>query len=286
MNIGFIGAGKVGISFGMYLNANGIHVSGYFSENLEDTKLASVKTQSKIYIDLKDLICDSDIIFITTSDDSIELVKDNIIKEASDNLKHKIIAHMSGSYSSDILKELIVYDCYTYSVHPLQSFAEIDSSVDKLSGTMFTIEGSEEKILVLEQLLKKLENKYFKIDTQNKELYHVGACVVSNYLVTLIDLGLSFFKEIGINESDGMDALSPLIDGTLENIKRLGTKNALTGPIARGDVETIESHMRSIKTNTPDKLMFYKLMALKTLDISSNTPENVEKIKNIIKKVI
>ena len=282
MNVGFIGAGKVGISFGMYLNSNGINISGYISEHLEDTQIATAKTQSKIYLSLKDLIYDSDIIFITTNDDSIELVKDEIIKEASDNLKYKIISHMSGSLSSDALSDLRIYDCYTYSVHPLQSFADVDTSVSKLSNTVFTMEGSNEKISILENLLSILGNKYFKIDTNNKELYHVGACVVSNYLVTLIDLGLSFFKEIGIDESNAIDALNPLIDGTIENIKCFGTKNSLTGPIARGDTKTIESHLKSIEANAPDKLMFYKMMALETLNISSNTPKDVEKMKSII----
>ena len=282
MNIGFIGAGKVGISFGVYLYRNDIDISGYFSRDLEDTKIAVSKTKSKAYYSLKNLICDSDIIFMTTNDDSIELVKDQIIKEASDSLSGKIIAHMSGSYSSDILEELKSLGCYTYSVHPLQSFADIDSSIDKLSDTVFTIEGCEEKISIIENILEILKNKHFKIDTDNKELYHIGACIVSNYLVTLIDLGLSFFKEIGINESDGISALSPLIDGTIENIKHLGIKDSLTGPIARGDSNTIKSHLESIQTNTPDKLIFYKLMALKTLDISSNTSENVEMLKNII----
>ena len=284
MNIGFIGAGKVGISFGTYLYKNDINVSGYFSKDMRDTHIAINKTKSKPYYNLSDLVYDSDIIFISTNDDSIEIIRDEIISLRSDNIKGKVIAHMSGSYSSDILKELQTFGCYIYSVHPLQSFANIDSSIKKLSDTVFTIEGSSEKINIIEDLLNSLKNKYFRIDTNNKELYHIGACVVSNYLVTLMDLGLSFFKQIGIDESDAISALSPLIDGTIDNIKNLGIKESLTGPIARGDNKTIESHLKSIQINSPDKLMFYKLMALETLEISSNTSENKKVIKDTINK--
>lgn len=284
MNIGFIGAGKVGISFGTYLYKNDINISGYFSKDIRDTKVAISKTQSKLYCNLSDLVYDSDIIFITTNDDSISYVRDEIIKLNRDNLKGKVIAHMSGSYSSDILKELQAFGCYTYSVHPLQSFADIDSSIEKLSNTVFTIEGSKDKINIIENLLDTLKSKYFKIDTNKKELYHIGACVVSNYLVTLMNLGLSFFKEIGIDESEAMSALSPLIDGTIDNIRNLGVKESLTGPIARGDSKTIESHLKSIQTNTPDKLKFYKLMALETLNISSNTSENIKTLEDTINK--
>lgn len=285
MNISFIGAGKVGTSFGIYLKQKGINITGYFSENFKDAQLASDKTKSIAYESLKDLVKDSQVIFITTNDDSIKNIKDKLIDESKNDLNQKIISHVSGSYSSNILSDLKKYNAYVYSTHPLQSFADIDSSVEKLYNTVFTIEGCGENISVLENLLDKTNNKYFKIDTNYKELYHVGACVVSNYLVTLIDLGLSFLEQVGIDKKDGIEAISPLIDGTIENIKTFGTKKALTGPISRGDVKTIKSHLESINTNTPDKLLFYKTMALMTLDISLNSPSqtNIEEIKNILK---
>lgn len=283
MNISFIGAGKVGISFGIYLKQNDINVLGYISKDLEDATKASVKTNSQVFNDLKSLVCDSDIIFITTNDDSINLVKDKLIEEVNNNLKNKLVIHMSGSYSSDILKTLKKYGCFVYSMHPLQAFSNIDTSVEKLSTTVFTIEGQEEKIYILEKILNKTKNKFFKIDTDKKELYHIGACVVSNYLVTLIDVGLDFFNQIGISEADALNAIMPLIDGTIDNIKHFGTGDALTGPIARGDMSTIESHLKSIEENSPDKLLFYKIMALETLGLSSISDLKAKKLENILK---
>lgn len=283
MNISFIGAGKVGTSFGIYLKQKNINVLGYTSKNIEDSKTASIRTKSKIYSNLKNLVYDSDIIFITTNDDSIGLVKDKLIEEANGYLKNKLVVHMSGSYSSDILKTLKTYGCFIYSMHPLQSFSDIDTSVEKLNTTVFTIEGQEEKIDILEEILNKTENKYFKIDTDKKELYHIGACVVSNYLVTLINLGLDFFNHIGISETNALDAIIPLIDGTINSIKNFGTKDALTGPIARGDISTIETHLSSIKENAPDKLLFYKLMALETLSLSSLSDLKTKELVDILK---
>lgn len=282
MNISFIGAGKVGTSFGLYLKKKGIKIIGYQSKNLEDAKSSSLRTDALAYEDLNTLVSDSDIIFITTNDDNIKTVKDNLIKEVNIQLRDKIIVHMSGSYSSKIIKELSQYGCYVYSMHPLQSFSDIDTSVTKLQETVFTIEGQEEKIHIIKNLLDKTGNKYFEIDTNNKELYHVSACIVSNYLVTLIDLGLDFLKQIGINEDDGLDALMPLIDGTIDNIKRFGTKDALTGPIARGDINTIESHLNSIEANAPNNLSLYKLMGLKTLDLSSNSPSKIIEMERLL----
>ena len=282
MNISFIGAGKVGTSFGIYLKEKGINIVGYFSESLKDAKDSSQRTNAQSYESIDALVCDSDIIFITTNDDNIGIIKDKLIKEVNANLRNKLIVHMSGSHSSDILIELKQYGSYIYSMHPLQSFSNINTSVEKLQTTVFTIEGSDEKIHMLEDLLNKINNKYFQIDTNNKELYHVSACVVSNFLVTLIDLGLDFFKQIGIDEEDGLDAIMPLIKGTIDNIEHFGTKDSLTGPIARGDINTLKSHLSSIRINSPENLLFYKLMALKTLDISSNPPLKIKEMTDIL----
>ncbi|CAH2214572.1 Rossmann-like and DUF2520 domain-containing protein [Tepidibacter aestuarii] len=285
MKICFIGAGKVGTAFGLYLSRKGFDVIGYYSKNFESAKKASYLTKSTPYESLSDMIKISDIIFITTNDDSIEsavnkLSQENILKEG------QIIVHMSGSHSSSILNSIEKFGCYIYSMHPLQSFANVEKSVEKLENTVFTIEGSIEKIDVLESILEKTENKYFKIDSNSKNIYHAGACVISNYLVTLMDFGLSFFDSIGIDEKDAFEAVYPLIEGTIENIKNLGCKNALTGPLARGDINTIENHLNSIKVNIPQKLSFYETMALMTLDLSSKVPsrnkEKIEILKNIL----
>ncbi|SHH02671.1 Rossmann-like and DUF2520 domain-containing protein [Tepidibacter thalassicus] len=285
MKICFIGAGKVGTSFGLYLSQKGFNVVGYLSRSFESAKKAAHLTNSMAYKNLSSLIGKSDIIFITTNDDSIENVV-NQLSQARVLNKGQIVVHMSGSYSSSILSDLEKFGCYVYSMHPLQSFANVENSIKKLENTVFTIEGSIEKMSVLESVLKKTGNEYFKIDSNLKTIYHAGACVISNYLVTLMDFGLSFFSSIGIDENDAFKAVYPLIEGTIENVKNLGCKNALTGPISRGDINTIENHLNSIKVNIPNKLSFYKIMALMTLDLSSKIPsQNKEKIE-MLRKIL
>ncbi|WP_159428979.1 Rossmann-like and DUF2520 domain-containing protein [Tepidibacter formicigenes] len=288
MKICFIGAGKVGTSFGLYLSRKGFDVIGYYSKSFESAKKAAYLTNSIAYKRLSPMIKLSDIIFITTNDDAIKSVVNQLSQENILN-KGQILVHMSGSHSSSILNSVMNFGCYIYSMHPLQSFADIENSVKKLESTVFTIEGNIEKINVLEWILKKSGNKYFKIDSNFKSIYHAGACVISNYLVTLMDFGFSFFNSIGIDEKSAFEAVYPLIEGTIENIKTLGCKNALTGPISRGDSNTIENHLDSIKVNIPDKLSFYKAMALMTLDLSSKVPsrdkEKIETLKNILQGV-
>lgn len=273
----------MGTAIGLYLSRKGLEVLGYYSKTLESSQLASKLTGARAYEDLSVMVGACDVIFITTNDDSIKdisnkLSEEELVKEG------QIVIHMSGSHSSGILENLKKSGCATYSLHPLQSFASVESSVEKLEDTVFTLEGCQRDMHKVESILEKTQNRYFKIDADSKTLYHAGACVISNYLVTLMDFGLSFFDYIGIKEKDAFAALKPLVEGTIGNIGGLGCKKALTGPIARGDIETLKRHVGEIEEKLPGKLELYRKMALMTLDLSSGLPSdlNVKEMKCIL----
>ncbi|PAB61120.1 Rossmann-like and DUF2520 domain-containing protein [Anaeromicrobium sediminis] len=288
VKIGFIGAGKVGTAFGMYLKSKGFNIFGYYSKTLESAEKAASLTNSKVSTELNELIKNIDIIFITTTDDKIQQVCNGLVEK---NLlsKGQIIVHMSGAHSSRILEKAKLKACFVYSLHPLQSFAQVEKAVEDLNETVFSIEGDEEKIEIIESILKGTGNKYFKLNSEQKSLYHATACVVSNYLVTLMDYGLSIFESIGIDKMEGYGALFPLIEGTINNIHNLGTEKALTGPIARGDIETIKSHISSFKKINKDSLEIYKLMGLKTVDLAQKGKlkdnQKIKDLKKILKEV-
>lgn len=286
MNFGFIGAGKVGTAFGKYLSDKGFKVEGYYSRSEKSAKNAADFTNSKVYHSMGALIKRSDIIFITTNDDEISKVCKELVQE--DLLcSGQILVHMSGGASSKILESAKTKGCYIYSLHPLQAFADIEKAVNDLENTIFSIEGDEEKIDVLEKILNITENKYFNITAEQKSIYHAAACILSNYLVTLVDYGLSFFEAIGIDGEEGYKAVYPLIEGTIKNIHSLGTKKALTGPIARGDIETIENHVKSIGALDEEKLDFYKLMGEKTLKLAEedklSSCDKIQELKKILR---
>jgi len=281
LKIGFIGAGNVGKAFGKYLKINGLNVIGYYSRTYNSSVDAAKLTKTKSFFTIEEISRESDLVFITTSDDEIKNVLNKLIKTNSIR-NGQILVHMSGATSSKILESSKAIGCFIYSLHPLQSFANVDKAVNDLKNTYFTLEGDEEKISVIESIIERTNNKYFLLNSDQKSLYHITACVVSNYLVTLIDYGLDIFKEIGIDEKEGYKALYPLIDGTIKNIGELGTKKALTGPIARGDTNTIKNHISSLmKLN--DKIDLYSLIGLKTLEIAKQNNLSEERYKELSK---
>lgn len=262
MVIGFIGSGKVGFSLGKYFSLKGITLSGYYSKCYRDAIEASKFTSSKAYENINDLVKDSSVIFITTPDDSINEVWQKI---SNINLTNKIICHTSGSLTSSIFLNINNSDALAYSIHPIFAFSDKYNSYKDLQNAYFSIEGPESHIHLLKDFIDSLGNKSFVIDKNNKALYHLASVTVSNLVLSLINTGCSYLSKCGLSENDALEALLPLIQNNINNIKESGLISALTGPIERNDLDTIRHHMCAIPTCDAQ---LYKNLSLKLLPLS------------------
>lgn len=243
IRIGFIGAGKVGFSLGKYFAEKGLEVSGYYSKSPDSSKEASVFTGTRHFLNIGDLINHSDILFITTPDDEIY----NIwlrIKEF--NIRGKAICHTSGSLSSNIFSHIEKSDAYAYSIHPIFPISHKYESYKSLKEAWFTIEGHEKYMKDLIGIFKSLGNNILPIKTQDKALYHLASVTVSNIFCGLISRASGYLKEYGFEEKEAIEALYPLIIYNINNIRSLGLTEALTGPVERGDLNTIKNHANSM----------------------------------------
>ncbi|WP_435789698.1 Rossmann-like and DUF2520 domain-containing protein [Clostridium sp.] len=278
MVIGFIGSGKVGFSLGKYFSMKGISLSGYYSNLYKDAIEASQFTNSKAYKNINDLARDSTIIFITTPDDSIIKVWQKL---STFNLTNKIICHTSGSLTSSIFSNINNSDALAYSIHPIFAFSDKYNSYKTLQNASFSIEGPENHMHEIEVFLKSLGNKTFIINSDNKALYHLASVTVSNLVLSLINTGCSYLSKCGLSENDALEALLPLIQNNIDNVKNNGFINALTGPVERNDVGTVKMHMDALPKEDVD---LYKNLSLKLLSLSEKKHKNddYEKLKEYI----
>ncbi|MFK4784741.1 Rossmann-like and DUF2520 domain-containing protein [Fusobacterium sp. MFO224] len=268
MNIGFIGAGKVGFSLGKYFSMKNKKVEGYYSRNYESSVEAAKFTNSKAYRNLEELVIKNDIIFITTPDDTIKDIWEDIKKF---QIEGKIICHTSGSLSSDIFSDIDSLGAFQYSIHPMFPFSDKYETYKKLNNIHFTIEGHDKHLSHMKQFLESLGNKTLSIGNDKKSLYHLGNVTVSNLVIALIESGCNYLEECGINKSVALEAMYPLIKSNIENIGERGITSSLTGPIERGDIETIKKHMEAIPC---ENKKLYKNLSLKLLGIAKNKNKN------------
>ena len=267
MRIGFYGAGRVGTVLGRYFVAKGMNVSGYYNRTPQKAAYAANATRSVQFLTVNELLQNSDIIFITVSDDSIHSVVN-----ALGNLPDKIICHTSGAKGS-------VFGIDTYasaSLHPPLAFTSADMDIAVLDDISFVLEGSGRGFDKFRTFLSDHSIKFLQINSADKPAYHAAACMVSNYMATLLHCGQSILQEIGLDES----VFDALIVNNLSNILKTSPSQALTGPIMRGDVSTVKLHLEHLPKKA---LPLYKALGRETTELARLSPEKKEELLNLLK---
>lgn len=264
-----IGAGRVGSALAFLAHEKGYKITGLTCKCLEGAKVAAafLNRSSAAKKTLGFWLKKADLILITTPDDVIGQVCTQISNEKYIR-PGSIVAHCSGAHPSSILKPASDMGCPIGSVHPLQSCATKELAIKVLPGSYFGIEGSEKAKMVLKELVLAIGGKILEIATDDKPLYHASAAVASNFLVSLINFALSLYEGIGIDREKGLQALTPLFEGTIRNIRTVGIPEALTGPIMRGDLGTVETHLEAIRNRMPSYLLLYCALGLETTGVA------------------
>ena len=246
MNIGIIGAGKVGVSVGRYLKDNNIHISGFFDINSDNAAFAAQFTQTDCFSDLEKLVKVSDTLFITTPDNVIGSVWD-CIRNKNMSVENKIVCHFSGALSSDVFTDSQSTGANVCSIHPMLAFSDKLTSYRIPANTFFAVEGDETAVTAVKSLFETLSNTVCRIDKSKKSLYHTAASVLSNELVALLDMGYSLLEECGFSRDDAVKATQNLVFENVKSVLENGCVNALTGPVERNDLQTVKKHVNSLK---------------------------------------
>ena len=268
MKIGIIGAGRVGCSIGRYMKEKGARLAGYYDVDSGVAKEAAEFTQTDVFGAIQELLDSSDIIFITTPDTYIISVWEQI-KTLS--LKNQIICHCSGALSSDSFSkdEHMTVSCC--SIHPMLPFSNRFSSYEQLNNAFFTVEGDKKASDVLCELFRSFGNEVCIIDKSKKAKYHAAASILSNQVIAVLDMGYSLLTECGFTREEALRATSQLVTKNIENVIANDCSAALTGPIERGDAQTIKKHLDCLSR---DDAKLYKMLAERLVRIAKNKNAN------------
>lgn len=246
MNIGIIGAGKVGVSVGRYLKDNNIQIAGFYDIDCDNAAFAAQFTNTDCFSDLEKLVIMSDTLFITTPDNVIGSVWDCIIKNNM-SVQNKIVCHFSGALSSDVFTDSQSTGASVCSIHPMLAFSDKLTSYRIPANTFFAVEGDETAVSSMKSLFETLGNTVCRIDKSKKSLYHTAASMLSNELVALLDMGYSLLEQCGFSRDEAVNATQNLVLGNVNSVLENGCVNALTGPVERNDLQTVKKHVDSLQ---------------------------------------
>jgi len=161
-------------------------------------------------------------------------------------LAGSVVFHCSGALASDRLQAARDAGALVASVHPIRSFADPSAVAAQFEGTFCGIEGDAGALALLTPALTAIGARPVPIDASAKTVYHAAAVFASNYLVTVLDAALRAYQAAGIPEPVARQMLQPLASESMANVFRLGAAEALSGPIARGDMATVERQQRAV----------------------------------------
>ncbi len=267
-----VGCGRVGTALARFLSQAGYRMTGFASKSLSSARgAAEAAGGGEAGTAPWELTRDADMVFLTTPDGVIEPVCATIAENDGFRARTAVL-HCSGALPSTILSSAKAAGADIGSMHPLQSFASKDILENPFAGVIVSVEGDDRAAELAAQAAGDLGAVLLPIQTGGKGLYHAAAVAASNYLVTLMDFAFGLMAQAGVSEEDAFKVLKPLIFGTLGNIARQGPAKALTGPIARGDAETVAMHLREIRAKAPDLLRLYKILGARTIPLAKAGP--------------
>lgn len=244
--LNIIGAGHVGRVLGRLFAASGaFEVQDVLTRSAHTAREGVAFIGAGAAVAVMDQLRPAAAWMLAVSDDEIAPVC-AALAAAGHTLDGALVFHCSGAKSSLELAAAARAGACTASMHPIRSFADPATVAADFAGTWCGIEGDPRAIERLKPALAAIGAQAVEIDPSAKTVYHAASVFASNYLVTVIDAALRAYQAAGIPEPVARQLARPLAAETLENVFRLGPEAALSGPIARGDFDTVARQQAAV----------------------------------------
>jgi predicted short-subunit dehydrogenase-like oxidoreductase (DUF2520 family) len=248
--VGVIGAGRVGGALARALGKAGHRVSGV-ARRRSGAGFASPES----------IVAAADIVFLAVPDGAIQEVADALPWRAG-----QAAVHLCGALHLDVLRCAAERGAHAGCLHPLQAFPAGDFVADRFAGITCGIEGTPALSARLDTLARDLGARVLRLDGANRALYHAAAVFASNYAIALLVAARRSWSLAGLPEAEAREALLPLMTGAIENARGLPLERALSGPVARGDSDTVSRHLAALGADA-DLAALYGALGTQLLEL-------------------
>lgn len=264
-----MGAGVVGTALAARLVRAGIPVTGLHGRQRELSDAArAISGVVATSDEIPEILSQSDVVIISVRDERVPEVAERLVKEKRLR-REQILLHTSGANPArTILAPAVGHVRAVGTLHPLVSFADARVAVEGLREVAFGIEGDEPARAMAKRIVRSLGARAVFLEAENLALYHAGAVLASNYVVALADMAQSLLIKAGVPADQALPVLIPLLSSVVQNLAHVGLPGALTGPVERGDVSSVERHLKTLQARAPELLELYKLVGRDVLRLA------------------
>jgi len=268
--VGVIGPGRAGVGLALAL------VQAGYTVRLHGRRKKAVPKPLELTVGAADeppaWVAQAGVLIVAVRDDAISPLAEALAR-AEAVRADQVVLHLSGVLGQEALAPLVPSRAALGSLHPLQTISDPERAPARLKGTWAAVEGMPRAVQAAEGLAQELGMRPFRLSGKQKAIYHAGAVFASNYFVVVEAVAQRLLRHAGLSDAEAWQALRPLVEGTFENLTRQEPKDALTGPVARGDEETIRSHLKSL---TRDDALLYRALGRAALELAEKGGMDLE----------
>lgn len=276
--VGIAGGGRLGQALGRLLHDKGEPVAVVACRTLEHARAAAAfigeGVAAALYPELPRQACR---ILLTVPDDAVTNVAEILAAAGLEGMA----LHTSGTLGLAALEPLARKGVACGSLHPLQTVATPAQGVTALPGAWFAVSGDARAAAWARRIVDLLGGRLFEISEENRPLYHAGAVMACNFFAALLDAGVRLFGQAGLGRQQALAALSPLVCAGVANALRLGPERALTGPYARGDLQSVRAHWAALAAAPEPLRELYRAAARYTIDLARRSGLDESKASEI-----
>jgi predicted short-subunit dehydrogenase-like oxidoreductase (DUF2520 family) len=280
-----VGAGRLGTALALALDAKGYRISAVVTRRKQHARrvaklFSSPHPLALAAAELSELP-KTDLLIIATPDDQIATTAARLAAINDTRKPARVALHTSGALNSDALNALRAAGLAVGSLHPLVSISDARAGAADLHRAFYCVEGDKAAVRAARRMVRALAGRSFSIKPADKALYHAAAVLTSGHTVALFDLAAELLTRCGVPPPAARRALLPLTHSTLNNLLTAQTSaQALTGPFARGDVQTVRRNLAALAAD-PNALRIYALLGAHALRLASQKGVPVIVIKEI-----
>lgn len=261
--IGILGAGRVGQTLALALDAAGLGLQTVYSRSPASAQaLQALLPGASLAASAQALVDVCDWVFLTVSDDAIAPACAGLSWRAG-----QCVVHCSGATPLTALGSAAATGAMVGGFHPLQMFVNPRLAFEGLAGCTVGIAGEAPVLAELEALAKRLGCRPRPLSEDLRGLYHASAYYVGPFLIALLAEAAAIWRELGADEEQALAALLPLLRGTLDAVGDGGLARGMGGCVARGDLGTVRRHLQALDGWDADAGRLYRQLALRTVPL-------------------
>lgn len=277
-SITIIGAGNLAQALGPALRDAGYTIDAIVSRSLPESlqRAAELSVELRTVVTgLEDFQPASDIIWLCHTDDALAETAQKLARRG--NWKGRLVLHSSGALTSEILAPLARKGAYTVSLHPMMTFVPGGAGID-MPKVPFAVEGNRQGVAAAKEIIRRLKAQVFAIRKEAKVLYHALGSLSSPMVVATLVTAERVGKAAGLSLEEVRKIITPILLQTTVNYLQRGPELAFSGPIKRGDLNTVRRHLQELARVPGASDVYRALVKSALIDLPSGRKKELGKL--------